>query len=185
MLYPLITKQRKPVNNKEKFISELEMNPRENSLTSIDPYGHLTIREAFEKHYRENPRFFKPESFDEYYCRILTAHDIIHFLYGCDTSYWGEALVAAVEFLKTNLDYGEYFRYVFTKQGWATTKKVYGDIGGFKVVWKMLPLFIRALPKVWHQEHNQIQKLEYTQFNDQLDRKISDIRVEYQIAPLM
>ena len=150
-----------------------------------DSYGHLTIQEAFEKHYRENPDYFRPETFDEYYCRILTGHDIIHFLYGCDTSYRGEALVSIVEFTKTNFKYGEYFRYVTSRQGWATTKKVYGDIGGFKIIWKFIPYLVRNWNYVQRTEKEQTRKIDYTQFNDQRDRLVSDIRAEYNIVPLM
>ena len=152
---------------------------------SRDPYGDLTIREAFEKHYRENPDYFRPETFDEYYCEILTGHDILHFLYGCDTSYRGEALVSIVEFTKTNFKYGEYFRYVTSRQGWATTKKVYGDIGGFKIIWKFIPYLVRNWNYVQRTEKEQTRKIDYTQFNNQRDRLVSDIRAEYNIVPLM
>ena len=161
-------------------------NPTDTTTSpSKDPYGHLTIGEAFEKHYRENPDYFRPETFDEYYCRILTGHDIIHFLYGCDTSYRGEALVSIVEFTKTNFKYLEYLRYVTSKQGWATTRKVYADIGGFWIIRKFLPHLVRNWNYVRQMEKHQTQKIGYTQFNAQRDRLVSDIRAEYNIVPLM
>jgi ubiquinone biosynthesis protein Coq4 len=66
-----------------------------NNITYTDFYtnkiNHLTLQEALDIHYQLNPQFTPYYDYTTYEGSTgIKAHDIIHVIFGCDTSFLGE-----------------------------------------------------------------------------------------------
>ncbi|MCU0570109.1 MAG: hypothetical protein MUF49_26495 [Oculatellaceae cyanobacterium Prado106] len=51
----------------------------------LNPHSTQTLREGLAEYYAHNPQVTPPQSQPSEFSQILTAHDVGHVIYGCDT----------------------------------------------------------------------------------------------------
>ena len=67
-----------------------------------------TLYQALNVHYLNNPQFESPDEFTEPYRTLLHGHDLVHLVYGVDTTLWGENCAELITMLKTDYGFWEY-----------------------------------------------------------------------------
>jgi hypothetical protein len=157
---------------------------------------NITLRQALDKYYAQNPDFYKPDQFEDSYNKILFAHDACHIVFGCDTNVVGEAKLEVWTLFATNLDFKTYYDDYVSPLLAAGKNALNGDSvanEGFKEasrIFLTLPNLIQyvlasfSFVKVFLMTRKVNPKWHYYNYHGHLDRSILDIRKEFNIQIL-
>lgn len=140
----------------------------------------LTLQEAFELHYKLNPLFTPYYKFETPEGRSgIKAHDIIHVIFGCDTSFLGEHRVqtwfkyACV----TNLTFMQKVKYLIDKD----SRKLLTPTGLIKFVLTHQSELKETSKRVKEQASQMTKKWDYFNEASYLQKTIGEIRKEFNI----
>jgi ubiquinone biosynthesis protein Coq4 len=143
----------------------------------LDRDCNITLRQALDKYYAQNPGFYQPHQLDDDSRRVFFAHDVCHIIFGCDTSLVGEAKVEQWTIHSTNFSFKEYVDTVLSTEA---TRQAVTEISpaqvlrqGFLNIYPLIKTYLRA-KKVKP-------KWDFYIYSKYLDRHISDIRREFNI----
>ena len=138
----------------------------------------LTLREGLEIHYSVDPSYKKN-------LKLVPAfynHDIVHVLFGLDTSVLNESLADSRCIFSTNWGVKKYFSDYFSN---PNSVKIIKDI--FKEIGYIKSLFLSfsCLPKIFRvyiDSKRMYEKWEINPDEDLLNTKLSDLRNRYNIT---
>lgn len=101
--------------------------------------NNLTLQEALQNHYQINPQFTK---WSDYPTKLLQdtmkSHDIMHVIFGCDTSLAGEFRVELLTFFCSNLSFKRYLELVGNSEINKEPFEIIRKIGFRKVLWVII-----------------------------------------------
>jgi ubiquinone biosynthesis protein Coq4 len=152
----------------------------------LDPDCNITLRQALDKYYAQNPGFYKPDQFESSYNNILFAHDVCHIVFGCGTQITEESKLEIWTLLATNLSfksyYNDYLAPLFT-MGKDELKEVGSFFFTFFTLSNLIQyiLVIPEFVKIFFAAKKVNPKWDYCNYQVHFDRSISDIRQEFRI----
>ena len=138
----------------------------------------LTLKEGLELHYRVNPSF-------EENVKLVPAfynHDIVHVLFGLDTSVSNESLADSRCIFSTNWGFKKYFSDYFNN---PNAIKIVKDIFKENGYIKSILLSFTCIPKIFRvyiDSKRMYKKWELDPNDDLLNTKLSDLRNKYNIT---
>tara|TARA_B110001454_G_C12316243_1_gene265841 strand:+ start:59 stop:517 length:459 start_codon:yes stop_codon:yes gene_type:complete len=138
----------------------------------------LTLKEGLELHYRVNP------SFEENVKLVPTFynHDIVHVLFGLDTSIPNESLADSRCIFSTNWGFKKYFSDYFNNPNAVKiVKAIFKENGYIKSIF----LSFICIPKIFRvciDSKKMYKKWELYPNDDLLNTKLSDLRNKYNIT---
>jgi ubiquinone biosynthesis protein Coq4 len=143
----------------------------------LDRDCNITLRQALNKYYLQNPGFYQPNQLDDDSRKVFYAHDVCHIIFGCDTSLAGEAKVEQWMLNSTNFSFQEYVDTVLsteaTRQAVAEVSILQMSIQGIVNIFPLIKTYLAA---------KKVQpKWSFYTYPDYLDRSISDLRQEFNI----
>lgn len=141
-----------------------------------------TLYAALKQHYLDNPDFESPDEFADPYRTLLHGHDLIHIVYGADTSLWGENCAELITMLKTDFGAWNYLQFWNSPQGRKTVNRFVRmlGIGRILLALAMLPV---ALVYVLFRTRRQTQTFPFYEYIGDTKTSIEDIRSKYNIVP--
>ena len=138
----------------------------------------LTLKEGLELHYRVNPSFKENvELVPAFY-----NHDIVHVLFGLDTSVSNESLTDSRCIFSTNWGFKKYFSDYFNN---PNAIKIVKDIFKENGYIKSILLSFTCIPKIFRvyiDSKRMYKKWELNPNDDLLNTKLSDLRNKYNIT---
>jgi ubiquinone biosynthesis protein Coq4 len=143
----------------------------------LDRDCNITLRQALDKYYAQNLGFYQPNQLDDDSRKVFYAHDVCHIIFGCDTSLVGEAKVEQWTIHSTNFNFKEYIDTVLSTEA---TRKAVTEISPIKVLIQGV-LNIFPLIKTYLRARKVKPKWDFYTYSKYLDRRISDIRREFNI----
>jgi ubiquinone biosynthesis protein Coq4 len=143
----------------------------------LDRDCNITLRQALDKYYAQNPDFYQPNQLDDDSRKVFFAHDACHIIFGCDTSLVGEAKVEQWMLNSTNFSFQEYVDTVLSTEA---TRQAVAEVSLFQISTQGI---LNILPLIkTHLTAKKVQpKWDFYTYPDYLDRSISDIRTEFNI----
>jgi hypothetical protein len=155
---------------------------------------NITLKEALDQYYAQNPGFYKPDEFEGSSNNILLTHDICHIVFGCDTSIAGETKLEVWTLFATNLGFKTYYDDYLSPLLMAGKDALSGDSvakEGFKEAIRIFfkpPKSIQQFVsvsfsyiKVFLMTRKVNPKWHYYNYHSHLDRSIAAIRREFNI----
>jgi|LakMenEpi03Aug12_release.lakeMendotaPanAssembly.Ray.scaffolds.fasta_scaffold28270_5 ubiquinone biosynthesis protein Coq4 len=154
-------------------------NTHQNFYTSA--INSLTLESALEQHYELNPIFTR---WNDYTTQLqqetMKSHDIMHIVFGCDTSLKGEFRVEITTFFCVNLTLKEYYAMVsnneISKEPFDILKKL-----GFWKVFSTMTLHIWYIPYCLYLSLRMKKKWPVLETEAFMQRTIGELREEYGI----
>jgi ubiquinone biosynthesis protein Coq4 len=141
----------------------------------------ISLKQALDRYYAENPDFYQPSQLDDDSRKVFFAHDVCHIIFGCDTSLVGEAKIEQWTIHSTNFNLKEYFDSMI---GTKAILQAASDIYIVQLTVKLLLntiLNITTLAKIYLRAKKVKPKWDYYNYKNHLDRRIIDIRREFNI----
>jgi ubiquinone biosynthesis protein Coq4 len=138
---------------------------------------HITLRQALDNYYAQNPDFYQPNQLDDDSRKVFFAHDVCHIIFGCDTSLVGEAKVEQWTLNSTNFNFKEYVDTVLSTEA---TRQAVNEISPIKLLLQGI-LNLLPLIKTYLLARKVKPKWDFYTYSKYLDRSISDIRREFNI----
>jgi ubiquinone biosynthesis protein Coq4 len=149
-----------------------------------DKINDMTLQEALDMHYAINPQFTHWTLFPDKIARdLIRAHDISHVVYGCDTSYMGELFVQSWNKYGSsqNIPMNEAPKYLMNKD----LRSLVLPTSLFSFAFSHIGDIISNRNRVKKQAKSMTKKWQYFQEDLYLDKKVGDIRMEYNIDILL
>ena len=110
-----------------------------------DQSSQLTLREGLADYYQVHPAIQRPERLDAAGAELFRAHDICHVIFGLDTNLADEALADLRTMLGTDVGVRNYLQYLKNPDA----KKIFKEVGYFRVVLATIAAFPRFLKALW------------------------------------
>ena len=143
--------------------------------------NHLTLSEALDLHYELNPQFTK---WSEYGSKLeqnmMKSHDIMHIIFGCDTSLKSELRVELFTLFCNNLSLQEYKKIVSNSEVTKEPLEIAKKVGLFKFFWVLIS-HIYYLPYSYYISLKMTKKLPILSMDQYLNHKIGEIRKEFNL----
>jgi ubiquinone biosynthesis protein Coq4 len=143
----------------------------------LDRDCHITIQQALDRYYAQNPDFYQPNRLDDDSRKVFFAHDVCHIIFGCDTSLVGEGKVEQWTIHSTNFNFQNY---VDTILGTEATRQAVSEISVWQVFIQGF-LNIYPLIKTYFRARQVKPKWDFYNYSAYLDRSIAEIREEFNI----
>lgn len=143
----------------------------------LDRDCDITLRQALDKYYAQNPGFYQPNQLDDDSRKVFYAHDVCHIIFGCDTSLVGEAKVEQWTIHSTNFNFKEYVDTVLSTEA---TRKAVAEISPIQLLIQG-SLSIFPLVKTYLRARKVKPKWDFYAYSKYLDRSISDVRRKFNI----
>jgi ubiquinone biosynthesis protein Coq4 len=143
----------------------------------LDRDCDLTLQQALDKYYAQNPGFYQPSQLDDDSRKVFFAHDVCHIIFGCDTSLFGEAKIEQWALNSTNLNFREYVDITLSTEA---TRQAVREVS----IWQIMVqgvLNIFPLTKTFIKAKKVQPKWDFYNYGDHLDRSVLDIRREFNI----
>jgi ubiquinone biosynthesis protein Coq4 len=143
----------------------------------LDQDCNITLREALDKYYAQNPDFYQPHQLDDDSKKVFFARDVCHIIFGCDTSLVGEAKIEQWTLNSTNFNFRGYVDTVLSTEA---TRKAVSEVS-------LLPIFIQGILNIFpliktYLRAREVQpKWNFYVYSKHLDRNIVEIRQEFNI----
>ena len=138
----------------------------------------LTLKEGLELHYRVNPSFKKNVNL----VPAFYNHDIVHVLFGLDTSIPNESLADSRCIFSTNWGLKKYFSDYFNNPNAVKiVKNIFKEHGYIKSIFSSLTCIPKVL-RVYTDSKRMYKKWELDPNDDLLNTKLSDLRNKYNIT---
>jgi ubiquinone biosynthesis protein Coq4 len=141
----------------------------------------ISLKQALDRYYAQNPDFYQPSQLDDDSRKVFFAHDVCHIIFGCDTSFVGEAKVEQWTIHSTNFNLKEYFDSMI---GTEALLQAASDIYILYLTVQLLLntlLNIPTLAKIYLRAKKVKPKWDCYNYRSYLDRRIIDIRREFNI----
>jgi ubiquinone biosynthesis protein Coq4 len=143
----------------------------------LDRDCNITLRQALDKYYAQNPDFYQPNQLDDDSRKVFFAHDACHIIFGCDTSLVGEAKVEQWTIHSTNFNFQEYVDTILSTEG---TRKAVAEVSLLQMsIQGIMNIFL--LIRTYLAAKKVKSKWDFYTYPDYLDRSISEIRQEFNI----
>ena len=143
--------------------------------------NHLTLNEALDLHYEFNPQFTK---WFEYSSKLqqdtMKSHDIMHIIFGCDTSLKSEFRVELFTLFCNNLSIKEYKNIVSNAEITNEPLEIAKKVGLFNFFWILIS-HIYYLPYTYYISLKMSKKLPILSMDRYLNHKIGEIRKEFNL----
>lgn len=156
------------------------------SPTFCEQNCNVTLRQALDEYYAQNPDFHNPDQFENGSKNILFPHDVCHIIFGCDTRIAEEFKIEIWTFFATNFSfkiyYDDYLSPLLTME-----KNSLKEVSGVFLSFFTLPNLIQymlAIPgfaKTFFAARKVNPKWDYYNYQVHLDRSVSDVRQEFNI----
>jgi ubiquinone biosynthesis protein Coq4 len=143
----------------------------------LDQDCDLTLQQALDRYYAQNPGFYQPSQLDDESRRVFFAHDVCHIIFGCNTSLVGEAKVEQWTIHSTNFSFQEYVDTVLSTEA---TRQAVAEISPIQVLGQGF-LNIYPLIKTYLRAKKVKPKWDFYTYSKYLNHRISDIRREFNI----
>jgi len=138
----------------------------------------LTLKEGLELHYRVNPSFEENVKL----VPIFYNHDIVHVLFGLDTSIPNESLADSRCIFSTNWGFKKYFSDYFNNPNAVKiVKAIFKENGYIKSIFLSF-IYIPKIFRVYIDSKRMYKKWELYPNDDLLNTKLSDLRNKYNIT---
>jgi ubiquinone biosynthesis protein Coq4 len=147
----------------------------------LDRDCNLTLQQALDKYYAQNPGFYKPNEFEGNFKKVFFAHDAAHIVFGCDTNIAGEARLEVWTAFATNLRFKKYLDdYVAAL---TPEKEVLEGVLRLYTMKTFIKYVLASFSfiKVFFMAKKVNPKWDYYNYQGHLDRSILDIRQEFNI----
>jgi ubiquinone biosynthesis protein Coq4 len=143
----------------------------------LDQNCDITLQQALDKYYAQNPDFYQPNQLDDDSRRVFFAHDVCHIIFGCDTSLVGEAKVEQWTIHSTNFSFKEYVDTVLSTEA---TRQAVTEISPIQVLGQGF-LNIYPLIKTYLRARKVKPKWDFYTYSKYLNRSLVDIREQFNI----
>jgi ubiquinone biosynthesis protein Coq4 len=147
----------------------------------LDQNCDITLRQALDQYYAQNPGFYKPDQFESSFNKVFLAHDACHIIFGCDTSIAGEARLEVWTVCASSLSgksyFDDYVAAITAEQD--VLKEVIGLVSLNTIIKYILAIF--TFIKVYFIARRVKPKWDFYNYSDYLDHNICDIRQEFNI----
>jgi ubiquinone biosynthesis protein Coq4 len=143
----------------------------------LDRDCHITIQQALDRYYAQNPDFYQPDRLDDDSRKVFFAHDVCHIIFGCDTSLVGEAKVEQWTIHSTNFNFQEYVDMVLSTEA---TRQAVNEVSIVQMTVKGI-LNIPILIKTYLRAKKVKPKWDFYNYSGHLERSIAEIRTEFNI----
>lgn len=143
----------------------------------LDQDCDLTLQQALDRYYAQNPGFYQPSQLDDESRKVFFAHDVCHIIFGCNTSLVGEAKVEQWTIHSTNFSFQEYVDTVLSTEA---TRQAVAEISPIQVLGQGF-LNIYPLIKTYLRAKKVKPKWDFYKYSEYLDRSLVDIRKEFNI----
>ncbi|MEM9162708.1 MAG: hypothetical protein AAGC54_06510 [Cyanobacteria bacterium P01_F01_bin.4] len=154
----------------------------------IDRDSTQTLRAGLEEYYALNPHITPPETQPPEFAKILSAHDVGHVIYGCDTGMYDELKLLPLFWWTSECTFSRYLEMRNT----PAVDVMYDDMIREKgVLWlyrailRVLPPLIPELISIWGKTRRREKRVPFLDFQPLLDRSLLDIRREFDLLPLL
>jgi ubiquinone biosynthesis protein Coq4 len=143
----------------------------------LDRDCHITIQQALDKYYAQNPDFYQPDRLDDDSRKVFFAHDVCHIIFGCDTSLNGEAKIDIWMLNGIDLSFKEYFDDYMNA---GSVREALSQVSLRQILSQAIFSSISII-KVYFAGKQVNPKWKYYNYHDYLDRSITEIRKEFNI----
>jgi hypothetical protein len=129
-----------------------------------------------------------PETQSAEFAKILTAHDVGHVIYACDTGMYDELKLLPLFWWTNECTFQTYLKMKNSPAVdvmYADMIKEKGVLWLYGAVLKVLPRLIPALISIWFKTRHSQKRLPFLEFELLLDRSLLEIRQEYDLLQLM
>lgn len=141
-----------------------------------------TLQEALHEYHRANSGLQKPEAMSAESSKLFTNHDLIHVVFGLDTSLHDETLADTWTVFGSSLGFWNYLKYLTNPDAMQILQDIStdGKFGHVKIIREVLHT-IPDVIKVWRYSRNMTQKWPWTDHHQYLALPLSQIRAEFGI----
>jgi ubiquinone biosynthesis protein Coq4 len=143
----------------------------------LDRDCQITLRQALNRYYAQNPGFYQPNQLDADSKQVFFSHDVCHIVFGCDTSLVGEVKLALWVLNSTNLRSENQLNRALRAEA---TKKAHAAVSPVQVIGQAIshsPMLVRAYRMAKKVEPS----WDFLDYGNYLDRSVLDIRREFNI----
>jgi hypothetical protein len=153
------------------------MTPRAPEYTR--QHSPQTLREALAEYYACNPALLDPAGMSPEAAALFRQHDAGHVVFGCDTTVRGETLIDTWTIFGTTAGLRGYLAYLELPQvGELFARTGYGRVAVETLRW--LPDAMRVVLR----SRRLSRKWPWREYGQYLDRRLRDIRAEFDIQVL-
>lgn len=157
-----------------------------------DKNSTQTLRQGLQEYYTVNPNLTNPQELPPEFSKILSAHDVSHIIFGCDTGMYDELKLLPLIWWTSDYKFRDHLRTLQDSTIGPAIRimhddliKQHGWIGLYGSIFWVLPRLIPELYKIWLKTHKRQHFVPFVNFEPLLDRSLRSIRQEYDLFPLI
>jgi ubiquinone biosynthesis protein Coq4 len=143
----------------------------------LDRDCNITIRQAIDIFYAQNPNFYQPKQLDDDSRAVFFASDVCHIIFGCDTSLNGAFKIDTWVLNAIDLSLKEYYE-LYTSV--VSVRVAMNQISPLQVFFQAI-LSVFSIVRVYFAGKRVKPKWRFFDYEDYLDLQIMDVRKEFNI----